>query len=646
MSVDNVKYNPGPELHQCGSVPAQNDDFTGNNPGIHSESSTRLESSPGAEAPSDVERREKDEHIRGEPSTTAPETVAPIEPEATSGPSPAPPATETFDESLLDAMEEKAATIRVGEMIRGKLIALTEEWALVDIGYKTEGTFPRDELQASPEEVTIGSEIYVTIKEIEGPNGYVGLSYKDALQKQAWQRVQAAYAEGTPVKGRISERVKGGFKVNLGGIEAFLPASQLNLFQVRNLDAWVGKEIEAKVLKLNRRQFNIVISRRALLEEEQARRRAEALAQLDEAYIVQGRIKSLTDYGAFVDLGGIDGLLHITDMSWKHIQHPKEMFKVGDIIQVKILKLDRDKGRINLGYKQLFPDPWDTIPERYPVGSRVKGKVTRVVNYGAFVELEEGIQGLIHVSEMSWDKRLKHPSKYVKAGDEVLVEVVAVDPAERRLSLSLRRLEPDPWTLFAETHSPGTKVKGIVRGLTDFGAFVEIEKGIEGLVHVSDLSRRRIKHPSEIVKKGQEVEAIIQNIDLANRKLSLSMKELEPDPWETFFNTHQLGDVVKGKIARFASFGAFVDLGDGVEGLCHISELSDERVEKPEDVVEIGQELEFRILRLDRAQRRIGLSTRAAGESIDTSGFTVNTDTGGLASLGEIAKLEMEKREE
>ncbi|RMG50985.1 MAG: S1 RNA-binding domain-containing protein, partial [Acidobacteria bacterium] len=451
MSVDNVKYSSGPERQQCSSVPAQNNDLTGSDPEIHSESPTRLESSPGAEAPDDSQRATEHEPIREEPSTATSEAATPSEPEAAPEASSPPLATETFDESLLDAMEEKAATIRVGETIRGKLIALTEEWALVDIGYKTEGTFPREELQASPEEPAIGSEIYVTVKELEGPNDYVRLSYKDALQKQAWHRVQAAYAEGTPVKGRISQRVKGGFKVNLGGIEAFLPASQLNLFQVRNLDAWVGKEIEAKVLKLNRRQLNIVISRRALLEEEQARRRAEALAQLDEAYIVQGRIKSLTDYGAFVDLGGIDGLLHITDMSWKHIQHPKEMFKVGDIIQVKILKLDREKGRINLGYKQLFPDPWDTIPERYPVGSRVKGKVTRVVNYGAFVELEEGVQGLIHVSEMSWDKRLKHPSKYVKVGDDVLVEVVAIDPVERRLSLSLRRLEPDPWTLFAET---------------------------------------------------------------------------------------------------------------------------------------------------------------------------------------------------
>jgi small subunit ribosomal protein S1 len=284
------------------------------------------------------------------------------------------------------------------------------------------------------------------------------------------------------------------------------------------------------------------------------------------------------------------------------------------------------------------------MAERYPVGSRVKGKVTRIVNYGAFVELDEGLEGLIHVSEMSWDKRLKHPSKYVKVGDEVLVEVIGVDSKERRLSFSLRQLEPDPWKLFAETHSPGTRVRGMVRGLTDFGAFVEVEKGIEGLVHVSDISRQRVKHPSEVLKKGQEVEVAIQSLDLVNRKLSLSMKELEPDPWETFFAVHRLGDIVRGKIARFASFGAFVDLGSGVEGLCHISELSEERVEKPEDVVRPGQELDFRILKLDAAQRRIGLSTRAASEKGEATSYTVNDDTGRLASLGEIAKLE--KREE
>lgn len=553
-------------------------------------------------------------------------------------------ATQTFGE-MLEAIEEQTPAVQAGELITGKVIALTEQSAVIDIGYKTEGIVPIEELKDGVREIREGDEIPVIVRQWEGPDGYVRLSYREALQKQAWQRIEEAATTGAAIKGRITERVKGGLKVNLGGIEAFLPASQVDTQQVRNLDTWKGKEINAKILKLNKKQGNIVISRRTLLEEEQAQKRAAVFAQLEEGYIVQGRVKSLTDYGAFIDLGGIDGLLHITDMSHKRTTHPKELLKVGDVLQLKVMKLDREKGRINLGYKQLLPDPWDTVAERYPLGSRVRGKVTRILNYGAFVELEDGIEGLIHQSEMTWDKKPKHPSKYVKPDDEVLIEVIAADAKERRLSLSLRQLEPDPLKLFAETHSPGTRVKGIVRGLTEFGAFVEIEKGIEGLVHVSDLSRQRIKHPSEVLKKGQTVEAILQHIDLGQRKLSLSMKELEPDPWQEFFSKHRSGDVVKGKIARLASFGAFVDLGHGIEGLCHISELSEERVEKPGDVAKIGQEMEFRILKLDPAQRRIGLSARAVGEKGESPAYTVNDDTGRLASLGELAKLDKEKSE-
>jgi small subunit ribosomal protein S1 len=552
---------------------------------------------------------------------------------------------QTFGD-MLDAMEEQASTVKVGEIITGKLIALTDESAFVDIGFKTEGIIPIGEIKESLQDISVGSDIQVVVKQLDASDGYIRLSYKEALQKQVWGHIEAAAESGAPVKGRIVERVKGGFKVNLGGVEAFLPASQVNLHQVRNLEGWQGKEIEARIIKLNKKQSNIVVSRRVLLEEEQSVKRNEVLGTLEEGYIIQGRVKSLTDYGAFIDLGGIDGLLHITDMAWKRVQHAKDVVKVGDILQVKILKLDKDQGRINLGLKQLLPDPWDTIGERYPVGSRIRGKVTRIVNYGAFVELDEGIEGLIHVSEMSWDKRPKHPSKYIKVDDEVMVEVIGADSKERRLSFSLRQLEPDPWKLFADTHSPGTRLRGVVRGMTDFGAFVEVEKGIEGLVHVSDISRQKVKQPSDILKKGQEVEVVIQSLDFNNRKLSLSMKELEPDPWEVFFATHRLGDVVKGKIARFASFGAFVDLGGGVEGLCHISELSEERVEKPEDVVRAGQECDFRILKLDPGQRRIGLSTRAAAEKIEPTSYTVNDDSGRLASLGEIANLGVEKRDE
>lgn len=555
---------------------------------------------------------------------------APSEPEAT-------PPSESFGELLGSLQDQTTTTLSTGQILTGRVLAIHEDQAFIDIGYKTEGVVPTEELQLSLKEITIGDEIPVLVKHLEGPDGYVKLSYAEAQRKILWETITRALKTGTPIKGRITERIKGGLKVNLGGVEAFLPASQVDRRQVRNLEAWKGREIEAKVIKVNRRQNNIVLSRRALLEEEEARRRAEILSQLEEGYIVEGRIKSFTEYGAFVDIGGIDGLLHITDISWKKIAHPKEVFTIGEIVQVKVLKIDRETGRINLGYKQLWPNPWDTLPERLPPGSRIKGKVTRITDYGAFVEIEEGIEGLIHASELTWEKRPKHPSKYVTVGDEVLVEVLQVDAANRRVSLSLRQLQPDPWQLFAQTHSLGARVRGRVRGITDFGVFVEIEKGIEGLVHISDISRQRVKHPSEVLKKGQEVEAIIKELDLAARRLGLSMKELEPDPWEEFFHTHQPGDIVRGKVVRLASFGAFVDVGKGVEGLCHISELSEEHIEKPEDAVQVGEEMDFRILRLDPAARRIALSARAARSDREPA-YMIGEDTGRIASLGEIAR--------
>jgi small subunit ribosomal protein S1 len=549
------------------------------------------------------------------------------------------PASESFGDLLGSFPEQTTATLSIGQTLMGKVLAIGEDLTLIDIGYKTEGVIPTEELRISLKEITIGDEIPVLVKQLEGPDGYVKLSYAEAQRKRVWAEIERAVKTGAPIKGCITERIKGGLKVNLGGVEAFLPASQVDMRQVRNLEAWKGREIEAKVIKVNRRQSNIVLSRRALLEEEEARRRAQVLSQLEEGYVIEGRIKSLADYGVFVDIGGIDGLLHITDISWKKIAHPKEVFTVGEVIQVKVLKIDRETGRINLGYKQLWPNPWDTLAERWPPGSRLKGKVTRVTDYGAFVEIEDGIEGLIHASELTWEKRPKHPSKYVSVGDEVVVEVLQVDSQNRRLSLSLRHLQPDPWRLFAETHSIGTRVRGRVRGITDFGAFVEVEKGIEGLVHVSDISRRRVKHPSEVLKKGQEVEAIIKELDLAARRLGLSMKELEPDPWEEFFSAHQVGDIVRGKVVRLASFGAFVDVGNGVEGLCHISELSDEHVEKPEDAVQVGEELDFRILRLNREERRIALSARAARRDREPA-YTIGEDSGRIASLGEIARVQ------
>jgi small subunit ribosomal protein S1 len=409
---------------------------------------------------------------------------------------------------------------------------------------------------------------------------------------------------------------------------------------VRNLESFKNKDIEVRVLKVNRKRSNIVLSRKVVLEERNAERKGDTLKALEEGIIVDGVVKNITEYGAFIDLGGLDGLLHITDMSWGRIQNPNELFKVGETIQVKVLKFDQDKERVSLGYKQLLPDPWSTIGERYQIGARVRGKVVSIADYGAFIELEPGVEGLVHVSEMSWSKRVKHPSKLVSVGQEIEAQVLEIDSNNRRISLGIKQIEANPWETLAERYAVGSRVKGRVRNLTDFGAFVEIEDGIDGLVHVSDISwTKRIKHPSEALKKNQEVEAVITAIDVDNRRLSLSIKDLEPNAWDRFFNERKPGDVVTGRVTRFANFGAFVELDDGIEGLCHVSELSDQHVEKPEDAVQVGQTMQFKILKMDREAKKIGLSARAVGKDepiIDVRSYTAS-DSGGMGTLGEIA---------
>src|SRR6267142_1830379 len=457
---------------------------------------------------------------------------------------------------------------------------------------------------------------------------------------KAWDDLEKAFRDETTVKGRVIERIKGGLRVDIDGIAAFLPGSQVDVRPIRNLDSLRNQEIEAKVIKLNRKRSNVVLSRKAVIEQENVGRKDETLGGIEEDIVVEGQIKNLTDYGAFVDLGGVDGLLHVTDMSWGRLQNPSELFRVGDSVQVKVLKFDRERERVSLGYKQLLPDPWASVEERFPLHTRVTGRIASVADYGAFVELESGVEGLVHVTEMSWSKRVKHPSKLVNPGDTVEVEVLAVDPKARRISLGMKQIQDNPWRTLHERYQMGSRVQGRVRNLTDFGAFIEIEDGVDGLVHVSDISwSRRIKHPSEVLKKGQEIEAVITSIDIENRRLSLSIKDLEPNAWDDFVASHNPGDVVKGKIARFASFGAFVELGDNLEGLCHISELSDERIAKPEDAAEIGKEMEFRILRIDAENKKIGLSARAAGhdEPIAETKVYTSEAKGGMASLGELA---------
>ena len=586
-------------------------------------------------------------------NTSGESQTAPQQNVMASQPAPAPhtPEPEEADESraasdvdfgqLLDQFEQEQATLEEGEVVRGTVVGLSERGVVIDFGYKSEGIVnPAEFTENGQLTVKAGDEVEVLVKSMETADGLPVLSRADAVRMKAWDDLEKAYRDGSNVKGRVVDRIKGGLRVDIDGIAAFLPGSQVDVRPVRNLDSLRNQIIEAKVIKLNRKRSNVVLSRKAVIEQENTGRKDQTLQQIEEDIVVEGQIKNLTDYGAFVDLGGVDGLLHVTDMSWGRLQNPNELFRVGDNIQVKVLKFDRDRERVSLGYKQLLPDPWSSVEERFPVGTRVSGKIASVADYGAFVELESGVEGLVHVSEMSWSKRVKHPSKVVNPGDQVEVEVLSVDPRARRISLGMKQVQENPWQTLHERYQVGTRVHGRVRNLTDFGAFIEIEDGVDGLVHVSDISwSRRIKHPSEVLKKGQEIDAVITSIDSDNRRLSLSIKDLEPNAWEKFTNDHKPGDVVHGKVARFANFGAFIELDDNLEGLCHISELSEERVAKPEDVVQLGQEMDFKILRIDPETKKIGLSARAVGKDepiVDTKIYSSEAG-GGMASLGELA---------
>jgi small subunit ribosomal protein S1 len=545
--------------------------------------------------------------------------------------------------ALLDTYEkESAASKQEGEIVRGTVVGISEQYVLVDIGYKSEGVVAREEFLDRDGNITVkrGDEVDVLIKSLENQEGYAILSRAAAMQQQSWERLRRASQTHETITGRVEERIKGGLRVNLDGVSAFLPGSQIDVRPVRNLETFMNQEIEVRVIKLNRKRGNVVVSRKAVLEESVNKKKGETLANIEEGVVLEGTVKNITDYGAFIDLGGIDGLLHIIDMSWGRIQSPAEILKVGDQIQVKVLKFDREKERISLGYKQLMPDPWQSVAERFPKGSHVRGRVVSLTDYGAFVEIEPGVEGLVHVTEMTWSKRLKHPSKLLSIGQEVEAVVLEVDSNNRRISLGLKQVSEDPWETLPARYHIGSRVSGKVRSLTDFGAFIEIEDGIDGLVHVSDISwTKRIKHPSDVLKKGQQVDAVITNIDIEGRRLSLSITDLEPNAWDRFFETHRLGDVVQGKVVRFANFGAFVEIEEGIEGLCHVSELSDERVEKPEDAVKIGQVLSFKILKLDPAQKKIGLSARAVGKENDPEDVRTYHETGGgMATLGEMFK--------
>ncbi len=500
-------------------------------------------------------------------------------------------------------------------VLKGTVLKISPTHVVVDIGAKSEGMFPVVEVQDSEGNVSVqpGDEIDVMVDKGETEEGYINLSHQRARRLRAWDEIEHAYNEKAPIKAKVIDRIKGGLTVDILGARAFLPGSQVDLRPVRNLDGMKGQEIEVRIIKLNKKRGNIVVSRKQLLEEDLNAKRSKTLEHLSEGAVLTGAVKNLTDYGAFVDLGGIDGLLHITDMSWGRLTHPRDLVNVGDQIQVKVLKFDREKQRVSLGFKQLTPDPWLDASERYPVGAHVKGRIISVTEYGAFVELEQGIEGLVHVSEMTWSKRMKHPSKLVNVGQELETVVLNVNPQERRISLGLKQLETNPWETLHEKYPINSVVEGKVRNLTDFGAFIEIEDGIDGLVHVSNLSwTKRIKHPSEVLKKGDRVKAQVLAIEPDQRRLSLGIKQLQPDVWETFFQTHRVGDVVHGKVLRVASFGAFVEVADGVEGLCHNSEAVDEHGAPTK--LEPGQEYEFKIIKMNPTEKKVGLSIRAVGE--------------------------------
>lgn len=513
---------------------------------------------------------------------------------------------ELYAQSLREIVE--------GEIVRGTVLEIKNDTVLIDIGYKSEGTIPLREFQTLSGEfpIKVGDAVDVYLDQKEDSDGLIVLSREKAEKIKVWDDIRRSYEKGEVITGTILGRTKGGLMVDIG-VRAFLPGSQVDLRPVRDLDKLIGKSFPMKVIKLNQRRGNIVLSRRELLEEERRALKDTTLQSLQEGKVIRGKVKNITEYGAFIDLGGLDGLLHITDMSWGRVSHPSELFAVGDEVEVVVLKFDRAAERVSLGYKQRTKDPWEGVEQRFPVGSRVRGKVVSLTDYGAFIELAEGIEGLVHISEMSWTQRVKHPSKVVSVGDPVEVMILDVDQVNKRISLGMRQTEPNPWLLVEERYPVGTRVEGTIRNLTDFGAFVELEEGIDGLIHVSDMSwTKRVRHPSEVLKRGDKVEAVVLHVDKTNRRISLGLKQSQPDPWQsTVPDKYRVGMDVRARVVRLADFGAFVELEDGVEGLLHVSELSHERVAKPEDIVSVGNELTLKIIKLDAEERKLGLSLRA-----------------------------------
>jgi len=551
-------------------------------------------------------------------------------------------------EDFKELYEASLKTIEEGDILKGVVMAVDSEYVTIDVGYKSEGQISVSEFRDKDGNVgvIVGDEIDVLLEKKEDDDGLITLSKEKADKLKAWRSISKAFREGEIVDGTVTSRIKGGLTVDIG-INAFLPGSQVDIRPVRNLDKFIGRRFKFKVIKFNKKRSNIVLSRRALLEEERKVLRGQTLKHLKEEEILEGVVKNITDYGAFVDLGGIDGLLHITDISWGRINHPSEKLSVGERIKVKVLNFDRERERVSLGLKQISPDPWEEVNEKYPLGSQVKGRVVSITDYGAFIELGEGVEGLVHISEMSWTKKIKHPSQLVDVGDVIDAVVLDVDVPKKRISLGMRQVEPNPWSLIEEKYPVGTRVTGKVKTITDFGVFVGFDEGIDGLIHISEMSwSKKIKDPAEIYKKGQEIEAVVLNIDRENERFSLGVKQLIADPWEEIPKRYHVGDRVEGKVTNITDFGVFIQLEDGIEGLIHVSELSKEKVENPSDVVKVGEAVSAMVINVDPEDRKIGLSVKGLKEKDEKEEIEryMAGQESATASLGRLIQDEMEKK--
>ncbi len=551
-------------------------------------------------------------------------------------------------DSMHDLYEQSFRNIQEGEVIRGRIVQVSDDFVMVDIGYKSEGQISIHEFKDEQGQVQaeVGDEIDVLLEFHDDDDGTVHLSKEKAAKIKVWDDISRIYSEDGVIEGRIVAKVKGGLAVDIG-VQAFLPGSQVDLRPVRNLESMIGHTFPFKVLKYNKKRRNVVLSRRALLEKEREQMKSHTLATLEDSKVVDGVVKNITDYGVFVDLGGIDGLLHITDMSWGRVGHPSEMFQIGDKIKVKVLSFDRENERVSLGLKQLVDDPWSRAEARYPVGTKVRGKVVSLTDYGAFVEIEEGVEGLIHVSEMSWTKKIRHPSKILSVGDEVEAVVLSINPESKRISLGMKQLESNPWDVIAQKYPVGTTIAGKIKNITDFGIFIGIDEGIDGLVHISDISwTKRVKHPSEIFRKNQEVQAIVLNIDKENERFSLGIKQLDSDPWESIPQRFPLGSIVAGPITNVTDFGLFVELEEGIEGLVHVSEISKEKIKSPVGQFKPGDRITAKVINISPKERKIGLSVKKVEEQDERSNYDeyMNTSKAATSNLGELLKEELEAK--